>query len=464
MARTYEFIVGEAEAGLRLDLYLVRRLPSTVSRSMIQQAIRQGAVKIGDHLVKANRRLHSSDVIIARFDLPAPRRSTFWVYVLRCRDGTFYVGQTDDLRRRFEEHQQGEISWTKSRLPVELIHYEGRSTREEAVRREQKLQTGYGRAWLKRQYQAGKLVARQAGQLPARSTNATLVPQAIPLEIVYEDAALLVVNKPPGLVTHPAPGHWNGTLVNAILWHLETGHGTRDTGHGTPDASPVPRHTSQISRAGIVHRLDKDTSGLLLVAKTAEAHTVLSRQLKIRAMKRRYLALAEGHLPFDAGTIDAPLGRHQLHRKEMTVRHLGGRSAVTHYRVLARSLLGHETRDTGHNTIDVSHVPRSASRDLRYTVLDISLETGRTHQIRVHLAHLGHPVLGDLTYGKRGAEFWHDLGISRQLLHAYAMRFTHPVTRQPVELTGSIPEDITRWVAADIERKLRSDKVTEVQA
>jgi 23S rRNA pseudouridine1911/1915/1917 synthase len=249
--------------------------------------------------------------------------------------------------------------------------------------------------------------------LPARSSDATLTPQAIPLEIVHEDDAVLVVHKPAGLVTHPAPGHWDGTLVNAILWHF---HHAKES-----------RLESALARAGIVHRLDKDTSGLLLVAKTAMAHTVLSRQLKARTIQRRYLALVEGHVPMDEGTVTAPLGRHLAHRKQMTVRHLGGRHAVTHYRVLHRL-----------------HSPQPPA--WRYTVLEVSLETGRTHQSRVHMAHLGYPILGDATYGRHSAGYWAEQHITRQLLHAYAIRFAHPVTRAPVMLTVDPPADIRRWL------------------
>jgi len=250
----------------------------------------------------------------------------------------------------------------------------------------------------------GHVIVARFDQLGARARKLDMPAQPIPLETVYEDAEVLVVNKPAGLVTHPAPGHWDGTLVNAILWHMGQG------------AQGVPR-------AGIVHRLDKDTSGLLLVAKTEAAHAALSRQLKARVVRRRYLALVEGHLPLDAGTVSAPIGRHITHRKAMTVRHLGGRSAVTHYRVLKR--LG---------------------GDVPYTLIEVSLETGRTHQIRVHMAHLGHPVLGDSVYGRRPPSYWTGLGISRQLLHAAALRFVHPTTRAPVEVSAGIPEDMARWL------------------
>ena len=256
-------------------------------------------------------------------------------------------------------------------------------------------------------------------QLGAVSRGLEMKPQEIPLEIVYEDEALLVVNKPAGLVTHPAPGHWDGTLVNAILWHLGKGNEAGD-------------EKRAMDRAGIVHRLDKDTSGLLLVAKTELAHIALSRQLKARLIKRRYLALLEGHLPIQQGTVDVPIGRHATHRKEMTVRHLGGRHAVTHYRVLRRTTV----------------------QALACTVIEAALETGRTHQIRVHMAHLGHPVAGDLTYGKRPAAFWQALGITRQMLHAYRLQFQHPSTGRTIELQAPIPQDMARRINYNQEKEV----------
>jgi len=255
---------------------------------------------------------------------------------------------------------------------------------------------------------AGDRISASFDELPAPARDIPLTPQPIPLEIVYEDEQLLVVNKPAGLVTHPAPGHWDSTLVNAVLWHLQ------NNVQGSP----------KLERAGIVHRLDKDTSGLLLVAKTPEAHTSLSKQLKGRTIHRTYLAIVEGHLPLETGTINAPIGRHLAHRKEMTVRHLGGRHAVTHYRVLKRARL----------------------EQFSYSVVEVSLETGRTHQIRVHMAHLGHPVVGDSTYGKRSADYWRALGVARQLLHAFRLSFQHPVNSRPLTVSAPIPDDMTRWL------------------
>ena len=364
--RAYQFTVGRAEAGWRVDRYLARHLPNSMSRSVIQQGIRAGNVTVDSRTVKSNHRLRFGEMVSAQCDLPA------------------------------------------------------------------------------------------------RSGDAILTPQAIPLEVVYEDDALLLVNKPAGLVTHPAPGHWDGTLVNAILWHLRQADNTRkfriaDFGlrneGQTQSAIHNPQSAMAVPRAGIVHRLDKDTSGLLLVAKTAIAHTALSRQLKARTIHRRYLALVEGHVPLDEGTIQAPLGRHLAHRKLMTVRHLGGRHAVTHYRVLHRL----QTSDFRPQTSDLNptsnfQLPTSNLRPpaLLYSVVDVSLETGRTHQIRVHMAHLGSPVLGDTTYGRHPAGYWAARGIARQLLHAYTIRFAHPVTRVPMAFAIEPPTDVQAWLPGSI--------------
>ena len=350
MARMYQFVIGSAEAGLRLDHCLARRLPTSVSRSLIQRVIREGLVLVGGEPVKVHHKLRQGDTITAQFN-----------------------------------------------------------------------------------------------ELPAHGGSVTLIAQDIPLDVVYEDASLLVVNKPPGLVTHPAPGHWEGTLVNAILWHFQNAEGSRLKAQGTslqPLASSLER---SLPRAGIVHRLDKDTSGLLLIAKTARVHTALARQLKARTMRRNYLALVEGHLPLDEGTIDVPIGRHSIHRKVMTVRHLGGRSAVTHYRVIRRfAAEGSRLKAQG-----TSLQPLASSLEpstVRYTLLDVSLETGRTHQIRVHMAHLGHPVIGDPTYGKHPGSVWQSVGVSRQLLHAYRLRFQHPVSRESLTVVAPVPADMAQWI------------------
>jgi 23S rRNA pseudouridine1911/1915/1917 synthase len=237
------------------------------------------------------------------------------------------------------------------------------------------------------------------------------VAEAIPLRIVYEDEALLVIDKPPGMVVHPAPGHRHGTLVNALLFHC-------------PTLSGVGGEV----RPGIVHRLDKDTSGLLLVAKHDRSHQRLAAQLKARQMQRRYLALVRGRLPTAQGTIDAPIGRHPQQRQKMAVVMRHGRVARTHYEVLA---------DWG--PISLCH---------------LSLETGRTHQIRVHLAHVGHAVLGDAVYG---SGTWHLPGhaalerevraFPRQALHAEQLRFQHPENGLWMEFIAPLPADMAILIA-----------------
>lgn len=216
----------------------------------------------------------------------------------------------------------------------------------------------------------------------------------IPLTVVYEDEALLVIDKPAGLVVHPGSGNWSGTLMNALLHHC-------------PSVEQVPR-------AGIVHRLDKETSGLLVVAKTLEAQTDLVRQLQARTVKRQYLAVASGVLERD-GKVEAPIGRHPVQRIKMAVvsEGRGGKPAVTRYRVLER--FG------------------------RCTLVECSLETGRTHQIRVHMAHLGHPLVGDPVYGRtdRLLPPFH-----RQALHAARLGLIHPVTGDAMHWEAPLPEDM----------------------
>lgn len=224
-------------------------------------------------------------------------------------------------------------------------------------------------------------------------------PEALPLAVRYEDEHLLVVAKPAGLVVHPAPGHPSGTLVNALLGRADA----RLSGAGGGD------------RPGIVHRLDKDTSGLLLVAKDDATHAALSRALAAHRVSRRYLALAQGHLP-PSGTVDAPIGRHPRDRKRMAVVAAArGRRAVTHWRALE-----------AFPAVDL---------------LELTLETGRTHQIRVHLAHLRHPVAGDRAYGADPA-LAARLGLERPFLHAFRLAFTHPATGEQLELTEPLPADL----------------------
>ena len=231
-----------------------------------------------------------------------------------------------------------------------------------------------------------------------------ILAESIPLRVVYEDEDVVVVNKPAGMVVHPAPGHWSGTLVNALLGRgqaLAAGGGTE--------------------RVGLVHRLDKETSGLLIVAKTDRAHTVLSGALAARTITRRYAALCWGHLDADEVRVDQPLGRDPNDRTRVAIRR-DGRQARTDFHRLARF----------------------DSCDL----LRAHLHTGRTHQIRVHLASIGHPVVGDDTYGGGGGRKLVALPPKRHFLHAAWLVFPHPVTGAPVELRSPLPEDLRHCLRA----------------
>ena len=219
-------------------------------------------------------------------------------------------------------------------------------------------------------------------------------PQNIPLNVVYEDGDLIVVNKPVGMVVHPAPGHPEGTLVNALLYHC----GSSLSG------------INGALRPGIVHRIDRDTSGLIIAAKNDRAHLALAAQLQGHTLARTYEAVAVGSLREDSGTVDAPIGRHPADRKRMAVDRKKGREAVTHWSVLAR-------------------YPG-------YTHVECRLETGRTHQIRVHMASIGHPLLGDTVYGAKKPV----PGLAGQCLHARRLRFIHPSTGEPVELECPLPD------------------------
>ena len=225
------------------------------------------------------------------------------------------------------------------------------------------------------------------------------VPQDIPLDVVYEDADVIVVNKPSGMVVHPAPGHPDGTLVNALLYHCA---GTLSGVGGA-------------LRPGIVHRIDRDTSGLIIAAKNDAAHQYLSAQLADHTLARTYECIVVGKLREDRGTVDAPIARHPADRKRMAVV-AGGREAVTHWEVIAR-------------------YPG-------YTHVRCRLETGRTHQIRVHMAYIGHPILGDTVYGAKKEV----PGLTGQCLHAVGLCFLHPRTHEVVELFCPLPEEFTRML------------------
>ena len=225
-------------------------------------------------------------------------------------------------------------------------------------------------------------------------------PENIPLDIVYEDDDLLVVNKPRGMVVHPAPGNYSGTLVNALLYHC------KDSLSGI----------NGVLRPGIVHRIDKDTSGLLIVAKNDKAHMGLAEQIKEHSFTREYNAVICGHLKDNEGTVNAPIGRNPKDRKKMCVTMQNSKSAVTHYNVIEE-----------YNG---------------YSHVSLKLETGRTHQIRVHMAHLGHPVAGDLVYGhdKKSAD------LNGQCLHAIKIGFIHPIKNEYMEFSTNLPDYFQNFI------------------
>lgn len=221
-----------------------------------------------------------------------------------------------------------------------------------------------------------------------------ILPENIPLDILYEDQDILVVNKPKGMVVHPAPGHYTGTLVNAIMYHC------KDNLSGI----------NGVMRPGIVHRIDMDTTGSLLICKNDRAHQALAKQLKEHSITRKYHAIVHGRLKEDEGTIDKPIGRHPIDRKKMSVHCTNGREAVTHYRVLKRFQ--------------------------QFTYIECQLETGRTHQIRVHMCSIGHRILGDQVYGPAKCPY----KLQGQTLHAKVLGITHPTTGKYMEFDAPLPD------------------------
>jgi 23S rRNA pseudouridine1911/1915/1917 synthase len=247
--------------------------------------------------------------------------------------------------------------------------------------------------------------------LPERAVREVL-PEPIPLNVVFEDDHMVVLNKPPGLVVHPAPGNYTGTLVNALLYH-----------YGSLPSSGVPASDgegSERERAGIVHRLDKDTSGIMVVARTEQALKALSGQFKDRVVQKKYLALVAGVIKKGSGTIEAAIGRHVKERKKISVHTASPREAVTLYTVKERF--------------------RNA------TLVEVEIKTGRTHQIRVHLAHLGFPVLGDRVYGGVKVARLGELPIGRQMLHAESLSLLHPVTKTPLTFIAPPPPDMAEVI------------------
>ncbi|MBN2823671.1 MAG: RluA family pseudouridine synthase [Coriobacteriia bacterium] len=272
---------------------------------------------------------------------------------------------------------------------------------------------------------ASKRYAVRAGDrieifMPEREPS-TLTPEHIPLDIRFEDEHLIVLSKPDDMVVHPAHGHWSGTLVHALLAH-------------SPDLGTLAGD----ERPGIVHRLDKDTTGLMMVAKDDATQAALSEAIKIRAIERRYVTLVHGYIAPESGIVDAPLGRHPKDRMRMAVNDgPSSKQAVTTFRVLERFMAG--VHDDG------------------YTLVECKLYTGRTHQIRVHMAYIDHPVVGDQMYGRNHPKA--DMGLTRQFLHSYKLELTHPITGEEISLRDPLPDDL-----ADRLRRLEPDSMGRTEA
>ena len=226
-------------------------------------------------------------------------------------------------------------------------------------------------------------------------------PQDIPLDVLYEDQDIIVVNKPKGMVVHPAPGHYSGTLVNGLLYHCQG----RLSG------------INGVLRPGIVHRIDMDTTGLIVACKNDYAHNFIGEQLKIHSSTRKYQAICYNNINEDEGTVNAPIGRHPVDRKKMAINYNNGRDAVTHYRVIKRFK--------------------------KFTHIECRLETGRTHQIRVHMASINHPLLGDIIYGPKSCPY----NLQGQTLHAGVLGFIHPGTKKYVEFEAPLPEYFTKLLS-----------------
>lgn len=288
---------------------------------------------------------------------------------------------------------QADLSWTGERVDKFLAE----------------VMEDYSRSFLQKQFKEGNITVNgkpaKASQkvteddeivvfLP-ENQEPDIEPENIPLDILYEDQQLLVVNKPKGMVVHPSAGHYSGTLVNALMYHC------KDNLSGI----------NGVLRPGIVHRIDMDTTGALVVCKTDTAHQSLAEQLRVHSITRKYRAIVHGNLKEDNGTVEGAIGRHPVERKKMAVHVRGGKEAVTHFKVLER--FG------------------------SYTYIECQLETGRTHQIRVHLSSIGHPLLGDQLYGPKKCPF---PSLQGQTLHAMVLGFVHPTTSEYMEFTAPLPE------------------------
>lgn len=227
-----------------------------------------------------------------------------------------------------------------------------------------------------------------------KAVEPDILPENIPLDIIYEDKDIIVINKPKGMVVHPAPGHYSGTLVNALMYHCKN------------ELSGI----NGIMRPGIVHRIDRDTTGVIVACKNDMSHNALANQLKVHSITRKYEAIVYNNFNEDTGVINAPIGRHPIDRKRMAINYKNGKNAVTHYNVIKRM--------NG------------------YTHLECQLETGRTHQIRVHMASINHPLLGDAVYGPAKCTY----KLEGQTLHAAVLGFIHPCTREYMEFKAPLPD------------------------
>jgi len=308
-------------------------------------------------------------------------------------------------------------SHSGKRLDMFIQHHEAYSSRtriQELIREGGALVNG-GREKPGYKVKAGDRVSLELPERPVRE----VLPENIPLNVIFEDDHLVVLNKPAGLVVHPAPGNYTGTLVNALLFHYG---GLPSSGKALTGGEGNERE-----RAGIVHRLDKDTSGVMVVARTEEALRSLMAQFKNRLVQKKYLALVAGVIKKGSGTIEAPIGRHVKERKKISVHTASPRAAVTHFVVKER-------------------LPGA-------TLVEVEIKTGRTHQIRVHMAHAGYPVAGDRTYGGPRACRVNATPVMRQMLHALSLSFVHPVSGNPITCSAPPPADMADLI--DVLRKTK---------